>query len=355
MKHANYKKIKVHYVSGWFTTVIPAIFFLGAMALFTYFSITYFNSQLEEGEERSGLADFGIGILNLVGGIICGIIVLVPAQLLMIGLARLKKVRLILNGTIIQFRGKKIDLAKSHSGFVGSGVTPNDKVLTMLNIIQGKKIFHLSMIDMDREKTLQYFNNELFVSKGVLSTEYGNAGYECDPENPAHTEFMSSIIEVLFAQQSRNDRFALFDSFPWDKNPAPSVTYIREIDKELSGPFAAQFEDIKKGVEVAYGNFSISGDYVIVEGHLESRHATFLVPLGHSVATIEEVHYLGVTTTSTPLKQKEVCLVHGTDEQGKMIKISVDSMPVNTVSPEYLQLDYFFQFMVHMAQKRKRA
>jgi len=353
MKQANFRKIRVPYVSGWFTTIVPAFFFLGTMALFIYFSITYFNAQ-EGADERSGWADFGIGMFNLVGSVICGIIVLVPAQLLLIGLARLKKVSLVLNGTILKFRGRKLDLSKEHSGLVASGVTPNDKVLTLINIRQGKKTMHVSLIDMDREKTLRHFDNELFVGESVLSTEYGNAGYECDPENPAHTDFMSSLLDILYTQRSINDRYALFDSFPWDKDPDSSVTYIREIDKEQTGPFAAQLKDIKKGVEVSYGNFSVSGDYVILEGHLESKQATFLVPLGHSVATIEEVHYIGVTTTSTPLKQKEVCFVHGTDEKGKMIKITVETMPVDTMSPEYLQLDYFFQFMLHMSNKRNR-
>jgi hypothetical protein len=353
MKQANFRKIRVPYVSGWFTTIIPAFFFLGTMALFIYFSITYFNS-LEGANERSGWADFGIGIFNLVGSVICGIIVLVPVQLLLIALARLKKVNLVQNGTILKCQGTKLDLSKEHSAFVGAGVTPNDKVLTVINIRQGKRTIHLSLIDMVRETTLKHFDDKLYVGESVLSTEYGNAGYECDPGNPKHTDFMGSLLDILYTQRSINERYSLFDSFPWNKKPAPSVTYIREIDEDQTGPFSSQLEDLKKGVEVSYGKFSVSGDYVIVEGHYESKHSTFLVPLGHSVATIEEVHYIGVTTTSTPLKQKEVCFVHGTDEKGEMIKITVETMPIDTMSPEYLQLDYFFQFMLHMSKKQKR-
>ena len=350
MQYSNPLKIRVPHVSVWLVTIIPAIVFLGTMGLFIYYSISYFDS-LEGAENRSSWADLGIGLFNLLGSVITAVIVLIPTQMLTLALGRLRKVSLVLNGTLLIHRRRKIDLGQPHSAFVGAGVTPNDKILTMINIRQGKKSFHISAEDMDRALTLRHFKDDLYVRESVLSTEYGNAGYECDSEKAEHTDFMTSLLDVLFAQGSLNDRYALFESFPWNKDPSPSVSYIREIDEAQSGPFSAQLEDLKKGIEVAYGNFSISGDYVILQGHLEGKHATFLVPLGHSVATIEEVHYVGVSTSSTPLKQKEVCFVHGIDEQGKKIKITVETLPVDTMSDVYLQLDYFFQFMLHMSKK----
>jgi hypothetical protein len=288
----------------------------------------------------------------LVGSVITAIIVLIPTQILTLAIGRLRKVSLSLNGAILRHRRRKIDLSQPYSSFMGAGVTPNDKILTMINIRQGKKSFHISLEGMDRAHTLRHFKDELFVGESVLSTEYGNAGYECDSENTEHSEFISLLLDVLFANRSINAQYALFQSFPWDKNPAPSVTYIREIDEAQSGPFSAQLNDLKQNIEVAYGNFSISGDYVILQGHLEGKQATFLVPFVHAVATIEEVHYTGVTTSSTSLKQKEVCFIHGTNEQGKGIKITVDTLPVDRMSDAYMQLDYFFQFMLHMSKNR---
>jgi len=351
MQYSSPLKIRVPYVSIWLVTIVPALVFLGTMGLFVYYSISYFNS-LEGAENRSAWADLGIGLFNLVGSVVTAIIVVIPTQMLTLAIGRLRKVSLSLDGSILKHRRRKIDLSQPYSSFMGAGVTPNDKILTMIYIKQGKKPFHISLEDMDRTHTLRHFKDELYIRESVLSTEYGNAGYECDPEDTTHSEFMSTLLDVLFENRSINTQYALFESFPWDKNPAPSVSYIREIDEAQSGPFSAQLNELKQNIAVTYGNFSVSGDYVIIEGHLEGKAATFLAPLGHAVATIEELHYVGVTTTSTPLKQKEVCFVHGTDEQGKVIKITVDTMPADTLSDTYLQLDYFFQFMLHMSKKR---
>ncbi len=351
MQYSSPLKIRVPYVSIWLVTIIPALVFLGTMGLFIYYSISYFNS-LEGAENRSEWADLGIGLLNLVGSVLCGIIVVIPTQMLTLALGRLRRVSLSLDGTLLVHRGRKVDLSQSYRAIIGAGITPNDKVLTTIYIQQGKRSFHVSLEDMDRSNTLRHFKDELYVRTFVLSTEYGSAGYECDKEDSSHTDFISSLLDVLFDSKSLNERYTLFHSFPWSMQPAPSVSYIRETGNMESGAFASELKDIEQSIQVAYGNFSIAEDYVILKGHVENKEGTFLVPLRHSSAEVKEIHYVGVTSTSTPLKQRKVCLVHGSDAQGKPIKITVQTMPGDPASDEYIQLDFFTRFMQYMYAQR---
>ena len=96
---------------------------------------------------------------------------------------------------------------------MGAGVTPNDKILTMIYIKQGKKSFHISLEDMARSHTLRHFKDELYIRESVLSTEYGNAGYECDPEDTTHSEFMSTLLDVLFDSVTKGSE-KLYDGLP---------------------------------------------------------------------------------------------------------------------------------------------
>ena len=347
MNEVDSKTIRVVFVSAWFTTGLPTIVFLGTMVLFVYGVFSYFD-LMEGVEQRSILAEIGIGIGNLVGSVLAGIVVVVPTQKLLIALARLKKVSLTLEGTVLKCPGAKLDLRAEHSALVGAGVTPNGKTLTLINIEQGNQVLHLSLLDMVREQALEHFDDPRYVVTSVLSTEYGNAGYECDPEDPAQLEFMGAVLDLLSAHRDRNTRYQIYSAFPWDGKPNPGVSYVQEVGVEGEA-VGRQVAALRREAEVSNEHFQIAGDYAVVEGSAGDSRSTFLVPLGHAVGAIEELHYTSTSTTSTTLKQKEVCVVSARDAQGAEVRITVATMPVDWLSAEYLQLAYFCQFISEMA------
>ena len=98
------KTIHVSFVSGLYTTVIPSIVFLATAALFVYGVFEYFD-LMDGVDERSAWADLAIGIGNLIGSTLAGIIVMVPTQKLAIAIARLKKLSLTINGSVLEGGG----------------------------------------------------------------------------------------------------------------------------------------------------------------------------------------------------------------------------------------------------------
>ncbi len=332
-------------VSFWFTTIIPTLIFLGSGGLAVYLGYDYFGVN-ENADSRSEFLNMGIGLLGILGGVVVGILAILPTHKHILAIGRRRKVGVELIDRQLRFGKHSIDLGADYYSFTRSGETPNKTILTQINITQGEQDFNICLTDMQRADALSCFPDERFVGDTPYSTEYGVPGFECEPDQPNHLEFMQILLRGLFETKHNNRRHQIYSSFPWDKTPAPDNTHIQTIDPDNTAD-QAFLETIRQDVLHRGPNYELTAHYaVITTKEYIDKTTTFVVPVGVQSADIEEKHY------STPnshggvsFKQRSLAVLYGTAPNGDAMSIYVDVLPQDGRSDEHTNLAMLVIYM----------
>ena len=343
-------RIKLVRVSFWFTTIIPTIGFLAVAPLVGYLGYDYFG-VIGDSQERSDFALTCFAILSIIGGLVAGVFTTVYTQKAGLVVGRLKKQSIELEDALVKSGGKPIDLREEYYSFIRAGETPNNKILISINIAQGKKDFNICLIDMQRKDALAYFPDERFVMNNPYSTEYGIPGFECDPAQASHLEFMQSLLGRLYENRGQDRRHQIYSSFPWDIEPNPQHTHIRTINPD-SDEGRTYLETLRQDVVYSGPNFELTPHYVIITTNIfVPEKTTFVIPVGHTEADVEEKSYTSATTTNIHLKQLEYPVLSGTNDQGNALSVYVDVLPTDGRSDEHTKLMMLVFFMNESSYK----
>ncbi len=54
-------------------------------------------------------------------------------------------------------------------------------------------------------------------------------GFELSTEDPEAVRFFNALLECLWRNREHNERFRLFQKFPWHRRPQPAFRHIRHI------------------------------------------------------------------------------------------------------------------------------
>lgn len=335
--------IKVHHVSGATTVIIPTIVFLATMGLFVYGCHSYFDLG---NRDLSALAEIAIAIGNIIGGTVAGIIVVVPTHKLLLWLARRKRKALTVANKQIRTEQETFDLSQQHHAEIRSGVSVNGQTMTMVTIRQRKRWLHLSLIAMGRDTTLQYFPMTTFIGKHVVPTEYGIAGYELQKNNEVHSRFMAELLRQLYHNREQNSLHQIYIQFPWSQTAKAQIKFIRQVDEN-----DASVTKIRENATVSGPKFSICEGQVATVTAIDLDIAkTFLLPLGHCTAAIEEHRYSTPTSSAgVAFKQQYRFIVSGRDADGRKIRITTHIMPNDPSEENHIQLTFLCRFINHMA------
>ncbi len=279
-------RLTVPYKSAWYTVLLPTLIALGVWA----------------GVLLGGLALLGwnvpgwLGMLLCLGGFVPGLAVAVATYRFLLRLAERGRGELVLEGDRLRWRTgrrwKEVDFAQPHEARIAAGTSglgqPGASVTLYPSVQQ------IFLRGARREDILAVFPEPYFVDELAVLPEEGTWGFDLSADDPYAARFFVALVECLWRNRQQNERFRLYQKFPWRRRPRPAFRHIRIIDLKAATPEERAFlENLKAQVVSSLGDVEATPDYLIGwfyhprRGKLEGpRDGCVVMPLGHITAEV---------------------------------------------------------------------
>lgn len=255
-------RLTVPYKSAWFSVVLPTLIFLGVwFGLFlSILALLPWNTS-----------DW-LGMLICGGGIIPGLLVSVATYPLLVHLSDRGRGELILEGDRLRWRTgrrwQEMDFSQPHHTQIAAGHSGLNKANASITLSPGGQMIHLR--GMRRQEVLGLFPEPYFIDELAALPEEGLWGFEFHAADPNAVRFFTGLLECLWRNRAHNQRYQLFQKFPWNDPPRPAFRHIRLIEWEKRTPeeealiqdLAGQFVD---DLTSSYGR--ATPDYLVGWGY----------------------------------------------------------------------------------------
>ncbi len=335
-------RVKVPYISAWFTVILPTAEFLVlwiGLSLLIIWRLGWNVSDL------LGCAIWG-------GNVVVALAACVATYPLLMRIASSLSTRmggeLLLEGDHLRWhRGSRrgeIDFARPHHAKLEA-----DRSYALVSINHGEVEVHLA--GFPREQVLEVFPDPCFVGTLPISPAMGSWGYTLSMENPDHAPFFRALLETLWRNRTQNRRFLLYQKFPWDRPPQPAFRHVRLISPAEWTPeeetFIRQLEAetiTRLDPVIVTPDYLVAWVYRTVRSHWTGQPDFYCVmPLGRITAEVslprpdwkpfivghvllEAMAQLGSGSRpyGPPLQERRYLYVRGRGKDGKELEMAFD-------------------------------
>lgn len=249
-------RLTAPYKSTWYTVLLPTLIALGVWA----------------GVLLGGLALLGwnapgwLGMLLCFGGFVPGLAVAAATYRFLLRLAERGRGELALEGDRLRWRAgrrwREIDFARPHEARIAAGTSGLGQPSASVTFYPGGEIIHLK--NAGREDVLAVFPEPYFVDELTVLPEEGLWGFEFTADDPVAMRFFTALLECLWRNRQQNERFRLYQKFPWHRRSRPAFHHIRLIDLKRATPEEQAFlENLKAQVVSSLGDVEATPDYLV--------------------------------------------------------------------------------------------
>ncbi len=220
------KTLQVPYKSGWYTVVLPTLIALGVWAGLAVGVPALLGWSIPG----------WLGALLCLGGFIPGLAVAVMTYGFLLRLAERGRGELTLEGDRLRWRTgrrpREIDFTQPHRAEIAAGSSGLGEPNASITLYPGGGMIHLR--GARREDVLRFFPEPYFVGELAPLPEEGLWGFEFAAADPAAASFFPELLGCLWRNRQQNERFRLYQKFPWHRCPQPAFRHIRIIDLKTS-------------------------------------------------------------------------------------------------------------------------
>lgn len=248
--------IRGPYKSGWYTVVLPTLIALVTWAGFVVLALALLGWQVPD----------CLGVLLCFGGAIPGLVVAWATYRFLLRLAERGRGELALQGDRLRWRTgrrwREIDFAQPHKAQIAAGHSGLGQSNASVTFYPGGEIVHLR--GARRQEVLRLFPEPYFVDDLAILPEEGLWGFDLSADDPAAVRFFAALLECLWRNRQQNERFRLYQKFPWHRRPRPAFRHIRIIDLKTNAPEEQTFiEDLKAQVVSSLTYVQATPDYLL--------------------------------------------------------------------------------------------
>lgn len=363
--------LRLPYRSGWFTVGLPTLEFF---VLWWGLSVLVF-----------ALADWSLpdwaGVLTFLGTIPLSLAACVPSYRILYRLAERGRGVVVLDGDRVRWRPRlrwrSLDLTRPHHAAVAAGASGRGRANASLTLGHSLQIFHLP--GLAREEVLRAFPEPWFVDELAVLPQEGLWGFELPPDDPQARCFFFALLERLWENRTQNDRFRLYQKFPWDRRPQPEFTHIRVVEWARRTPAEERLvrELERQFVDGLTGSYArVTPDYLVGYVYESARSKVgglpdycCLVPLGHAsvevslprpdwkpflVGHLLKQAFATALSTSAPaggpyLEHRRYLLARGRGEDGRHLELAFQWY--DTADPEWEEAEFLVRFVQSAARR----
>ncbi|WP_322510105.1 hypothetical protein [Anaerolinea sp.] len=256
-EHYFAKTIQVPYKSGWYIVVLPTLITLGVWAGLAVGVPALLSWNIPE----------WLGMLLCFGGFIPGLAIAVVTYRFLLRLAEQGRGELTLEGDRLRWRtGRRwheMDFTQPYSAKVAAGFSGLGKSNADITFYHSS-VPTIHLRGARREDILHFFPEPYFVDELAAMPEEGLPGFEFAAPDPAAASFFAELLGCLWRNRQQNERFRLYQKFPWHRRPQPAFRHIRMIDlKACTLEDQTFIEELKAQVVSSLFYVEATPDYLI--------------------------------------------------------------------------------------------
>ncbi|MGJ8455627.1 hypothetical protein ACSFC1_10015 [Pseudothermotoga sp. U03pept] len=337
-------QIKVVYISGRFTVLIPLLGFLLVWIGLPVFVFSLLRWQIP------GWTIF----LGFVGSLVLALAFSVFTYGPLMKLAKARYGILAFEDGVLTYKiGRHkgtIDLKKPHELSISAGISGRGKSTAQIDFRNTKLIIHL--YGTTREKVLRVFPESYFIDELSVLPEEGLWGFVLSEDEPEQKRFFFAVLESAWQNREKNKYYQAFAHYPWHEKPNPAFRHIKVIKTESMTPEEKEFIDelLKQVVDRLEGSYVRATPHYLVGWAYKSVKSTwtgtpdyyFVMPIGCinvevslprpdwkpfliGNVILEALESLGGSKGSRiPLRDKRYLYIRGKDKDGKSLELAFD-------------------------------
>ncbi|MBC7226199.1 MAG: hypothetical protein H5T61_03080 [Thermoflexales bacterium] len=308
------------YRSAWYTVLLPTLICLGVWA----------GLALGVPALRGWNIPGWLGALLCLGGFVPGLAAAWATYGLLLRLAERGRGEVVLEGDRLRWRtGRRwheVDFTRPYWAGIAAGFSGLGERNACISLNPGGQEIHLK--GARREEVLRLFPEPGFVDELAALPEEGGWGFVLSADDPTAVRFFNALVECLWRNRQNNERFRLYQKFPWHRRPQPAFRHIRCIrpeertpeDEALLADLQAQFLD-----GLADSPVRVTPDYLVGWAYRSPRGLiggwpdSYVMPLGFITADVS----LPQPTLEEPA-EKRLLYVQGVGEDGNPLKLAFD-------------------------------
>lgn len=363
------KTIQVPYKSGWYTVILPTLITVGVWGGLFVLILALLGWN----------APNWLGILLCFGGVIPGLAVAYVTYPFLMRLAERERGVLTLEGDRLRWRTghrwREIDLSRAHSAKIAAGTSGLGEANASIGFLPGGEMLHLR--GARREEVLRRFPAPYFVETLAILPKEGLWGFEFSAEDPAAAAFFAEVLERLWHNRQQNERFRLYQKFPWERRPRPAFKHIRMIELQTCPPEDQAFlETLKAQVVSSLAEVQVTPDYLIgwLSRSLRSKvnaqaDVCCVMPLGYITVEVSfprpnwkpfvigqalrQAVAASGAAAGPSLENRRYLYVRGKGESGTPLELAFDWYEPKDKG--YEEAEFLVRFIQTMAQGRDQA
>lgn len=317
-------RVTSRYMSGWYTVVLPL-----AITLLVWAGVVLVPLA------RMGWTAPGwLGMLLCFGGFISGLAAAVLTYRFLLRLAERGRGELLLEGDRLRWRigrrWREMDFSQPHKAAIAAGFSGLGHPSASVTLYPGVERIHLR--GARREDVLRFFPEPWFLDELAILPEEGTWGFDLSTEDPEAVRFFSALLESLWRNREHNERFRIYQRFPWHRRPRPAFRHIRHIpwdqhtaeDEALLAELKGQVVDgLTDSAVRATPDYLVGWIYPSARSLLGHGHPDYyIMPLGYVTARTS-IPRLWPTPTGT-MEGECFLYVEGVDEKGSPLRLTFE-------------------------------
>lgn len=317
-------RVTSRYTSGWYTVVLPT-----AITLLVWAAVFLIPLAL-----MGWTAPDWLEVLLCCGGFIPGLAVAVLTYRFLLRLAERGRGELVLEGDRLRWRTggrwREVDFSQPHKAAIAAGGSGLGQASAVITLYPGVEKIHLR--GARREDILRLFPEPWFVDELAVLPEEGTWGFELSAEDLEAVRFFSALLECLWRNREHNERFRIYQKFPWHRRPQPAFCHIRHIpwdrrtveDEMLLADLKGQFVDgLTDSAVRATPDYLVGWIYPSARNLFGHGHPDYyIMPLGYVTARTS-IPRLRPTPAGT-MEEECFLYVEGVDEEGFPLKLTFE-------------------------------
>ncbi len=334
-------RVTTHYTSGWYTVVLPTAITLLVWAAVFLIPLALMGWTVPD----------WLGVLLCFGGFIPGLAAAVLTYRFLLRLAERGQGELVLEGDRLRWRTgrrwREMDFSQPHKVAIAAGLSGTGQPSASITFHPGGEQIHLRKAR--RKDILRVFPEPWFVDELAVLPEEGTWGFELSTEDPEAVRFFNALLACLWRNREHNERFRLYQKFPWHRRPQPAFRHIRHIpgdrrtveDEMRLADLEGQFVDgLTNSAVRATPDYLVGWIYPSPRSLLGHGHPDYyIMPLG------------SVTAETSITGSRRVChlFVEGVDEDGAPLRLTFDWYGVGTEG--YEEAEFLVRFVRAMRER----
>lgn len=305
----NGEKIHVQYMSGWYTILLPTLTFL----------ITWIGSFVGIGILLKWKWSDLLAVILLFICVLPGLIIAVATYPFFMTLARQGYGEIRLEGDRLHWRKgflrHTLDLTQPYRAEIRAGLSGLGKSSANIIFSNGLMV-HLK--GASRDDVLHFFPEPYFVDTLAIQPEEGLWGFSLSGEDSVSASFFARLLQCLWNNRHQNERFCIYEKFPWHRSPHPSFQHIYIIDLKARPGDRTFLDELKVQAFISYGDVQVTPDYLI------GRPDKLLKGKSHRLGCDYCIMPLGYITAEVDIKpslEESFLYVYGVGEDGAHLKV----------------------------------